>query len=332
MSPDLSVVIVNWNTRDVLLDCLRSLERAEGECGIEVIVVDNHSSDDSVARARREFPRVAVIENEDNYGFARANNIGIARATGRFIALVNSDVEVLPGCLRNLLAFMEGHPDIGMAGPRMLNPDRSLQLSCKRDPSLRIAVCEMFGLHRAFPNAPFFSGSHMNYWRHDEVRDVDVLTGCFWIVRREALARVGLLDEEFFIYGEDLDWCRRFRDAGWRVVFCPHGEAIHRIAGSSSRAPVRFLVEREKANLQYWRKHEGAGRALAYRGLLALHHAVRWFWRALESGLPVARRAPARDKRIRHGACLRWLLTGPAPRAAARPPCAVSPAGVPGCR
>lgn len=275
ISLDISVIIVAWNTQKCLVNCLRSLLEDHAGYSQEIIVVDNGSSDGSVETVESEFPHVKLVRNSENLGFAKANNIGIRASTGRYVCLVNSDVIVLDGCVGKLMEFMDQNPNIGMAGPRVLNPDRTLQVSCRHFPTIWNNLCQAFGLNKVFPKSEFFSDWFMDYWNHDSIRSVDVLSGCFWMVRRKALDEVGLLDEDFFIYGEDIDWCKRFHEAGWDMMFYPEAEAIHFGGASSSNAPIRFFLEMQKADLQYWRKHHGQFGVLIYWIIILLRQLAR---------------------------------------------------------
>lgn len=305
---DVSVIIVSWNTRDILRDCLKSIAEQTRRVTYEIIVVDNASSDDTVEMLERDFPQVKVVENEENLGFSRGNNIGIDRSSGCYMALVNSDVILLDGCLDRMVDYMDSHPKTGMAGPRALNRDGSLQVSCRKFPTLWNNFCQTIGLNYLFPKSPLFSEPFMKYWAHDQEREVDVLSGCFWMIRREALEQVGLLDEAFFFYGEDIDWCKRFHKAGWGVMFYPGAEAIHLGGASSQRMPIKFYLELQKADLRYWRKHHGRLGKLTYACVITFRHVLRL---ALGSVLYLVRPAQRPEtvyKLKRNTACLRWLF------------------------
>lgn len=306
---DVSIVIVNWNACQITCDCLKSVYGQTGNINFEVIVVDNASTDGSAEMVKRNFPRVTLVENSENLGFARANNIGIRTSKGRYACLVNSDVIMLEDCIKNLMSFMDKHPTIGMAGPRILNPDRTLQPSCRHFPTIWNNLCPALGLNRIFPKSAFFSGWIMNYWNHDSVRSVDALSGCFWMVRRKALNEVGLLDEDFFIYGEDLDWCKRFHKADWDVAFSPGAEAVHIGGASSANAPIKFYLEMQKADLQYWRKHHGRFMAAAYKMIILLRHMLRAIVRALQYMFCPSGREAALFKLRRSVACIQWILS-----------------------
>jgi len=275
LTPEVSVIIVTWNGKRYALECLASLRQNSGTVPVEVIVVDNKSSDGTPDEIRRQFPSVTLICNDANLGFAKANNIGLAVARGRYLCLVNSDVVVPAGCIENMLSFMEQNPGIGLLGPKMLAPSGDIGHSVMRLPTVWNTLCCSLGLHTLFPKSKRFGGFLMNGYPYDSIDDVEVLTGWFWMVRLRAFTQVGGLDEQFFMYGEDIDWSYRFRKAGWRIVFYPESEALHYGAASSAQAPTRFYVEMRRANLQYFRKHHGRLGGIGYKTAVLVHELVR---------------------------------------------------------
>ena len=272
---DISLIIVSWNAKLYLRDCLKSIRQDATLYQREVIVVDNASSDGSPEMVAREFPWVCLLRNSTNTGFSKANNIGIHHSQGRYVALVNSDVIVKPGCVDSLVSYLDTNLRVGVAGPRVLSGDGSIQPSCSRFPTFRRAVFRALALDTLFPTSDFLAGDFMPAQMHSKERRVDVVSGCFLVARREAVAMVGLLDERFFIYSEDVDWCKRFRKSGWQVVYYPAAEAIHFGGASSANDPERFSVEMQKADLIYWRKHHGALGGAYYRAMLLAHQLVR---------------------------------------------------------
>lgn len=306
---DVSFIIVSWNGREYLRQCLSSIS-SNGGAGIaaEIIVIDNASTDGSPEMVAEFFPGVVLVRLQENLGFAKGNNIGIARARGRYLALVNSDVELRKGCMETLVQFMDTRPKVGLVGPRILNADGSLQSSCRRFPRLWRVACRTLALDDIFPR--------LTHPAH-ESGPVDVLSGCFWFARKAAIDEVGNLDERFFMYSEDVDWCRRFRDAGWGVQYVPQAEAVHYGGASSRNAPVRFYIEMYRAQLQYQRKHGGPLAALAFGALVFLHQAIRWAGQSLVAAVRPAARTDAAYKARRSLACMKWLLRYPV---APRPP------------
>lgn len=304
---DLSVVIVTWNAVDFTRACLESLEQAADGLAMEIIVVDNASSDGTPEMVERGYPQVQLIRNLKNEGFARANNIGIRASHGQYIALLNSDVTVPSNCLRELHGFMRKSPTVGIAGPSMLGAGGERRRSCMRFPTLWSSFCRALALDTVLKTSPAFAGFLMGDFGHDRTMDVEVLNGWFWIVNRQALEQVGELDERFFIYGEDIDWCFRFRSAGWRVVFYPGAEAVHYGGASSSNAPVRFYLELQKANAQFWRKHRGRLANIGYLTTQWLHQGLRVAGYTGSYVLCKSSRSVAAHKVRRSVECLRWL-------------------------
>jgi GT2 family glycosyltransferase len=306
---DLSVVIVNWNTKKLVLECIASIIEQTERHSVEIIVVDNGSSDSSPEAIEAQFPACKVIRNADNRGFAAANNVGIAAAAGRNVCLMNSDVKVLDRALDVMCLYMAEHPRVGVLGPQILTSNLEIQNSCSELPSVWSTLTQALFLDRLFPRTALFRNRFMMSFDYSSEANVPVLSGCFLMVRREALEQVGLLDERFFIYKEDVDWCKRFGDAGWRVVFCPSARAIHYGGASSASAPVRFMIEMEKANRQYWRKHHGwlARQAAAMIGVL--HYALRLALWSLKYVMNGGGRS-AKEMIAKYAACLYFLGRG----------------------
>jgi GT2 family glycosyltransferase len=303
-------VIVGWNARRYLELCLDSLMTAPPRRSMEIFVVDNASTDGSAEMIEARYPAVKLIKSPENLGFSKGNNVAIRHCQGRYIALVNPDVIVFPGCLDALADFLDQNPKVGDVGPRVLNPDMSLQSSCRRFPTLWNNFCSAFGLAAKFKNSKFFAGEHMFYFPHDRTLAVDVIVGCFSMIRRETFEDVGLLDEGLFMYGDDVDWCRRARNKGWEVVFYPGGQAIHDRGKITAPYPVRFAVAQQRSVLHYWRKHHGFAGVLGIRIIMFFRHLLRYTLAAL-AGLARTKRDTEGDvnKQV-SSACLRELLFG----------------------
>lgn len=305
--PSLSVVIVSWNTKKILAECLESLEHCRGLC-MEIIVVDNASSDGSSEAVRMRFPEVRLVQNEANLGFAKANNIGIGLSSGRYVCLINSDVVVPDGCIEKMVMYMDQHSDIGMLGPKMILSDGTVGHSCMRFPTVWNWFCSALALDSFFKTSKLFGNFMMTDFNYDRTQDVDLLTGWFWMVRREALSQVGGLDDRFFMYGEDFDWPRRFHQCGWRVVFYHEAEAIHYCGASSSRAPVRFYVEMNRANLQYFRKHHNTLAVMGFWFAMWLRQILRLVGYGVVYLFKKSQREEAGFKVKRSLTCLCWLV------------------------
>jgi N-acetylglucosaminyl-diphospho-decaprenol L-rhamnosyltransferase len=265
--PDLSVIIVNWNVRDLLRRCLHSILANLPACQLEIIVVDNGSTDGSPEMVRTEFPQVHLLANPDNRGFTGANNQGLAVARGRYVLLLNPDTEVVGDALETLVAFADVHPDVGVVGPQLLNPDGTVQSSRRRFPTLATALLESTWLQ---PYAPrrLLARYYVLDRPDDEVQDVDWVTGAALMARREAVEQVGPLDEGFFMYSEELDWCRRFRAAGWRVVYLPTARVIHHEGKSSEQVLPARHIHFQTSKIRYFRKYHGPAAAEVLRLVL----------------------------------------------------------------
>lgn len=271
---DLSVVIVNWNVCSLLRRCLHSIlsSNQHRATGIEVIVVDNASTDGSVEMVLAEFPGVHLITNADNRGFPVANNQGIAVARGRYVLLLNPDTEVVGDALAVMVAFADVHPDVGVVGPQLLYPDGSIQSSRRRFPTLVTAFFESTWLQ---PHAPRRLLERYEFLDrpHDMVQNVDWVCGAAVLARREAVEQVGLMDEGFFMYSEELDWCRRFREAGWRVVYLPTAQIVHHEGKSSEQVVAARHIHFQTSKVRYFRKYHGAVAAEVLRLFLLGNYA-----------------------------------------------------------
>lgn len=271
---DLAIVIVNYNVSGLLRRCLQTVFASEGDFTYEVCVVDNNSADDSVEMVSSEFPQVHLIANRENVGYPAANNQGL-QALGllgknppRYALLLNPDTEVPPDAFAYFLAFMDENPDIGVAGPRLVRPDGSLDLACRRGfDSMSALFYRMVGLSRLFPHSPRFARYNMTYLDEHSQAEVDSVVGAFMWVRGEAIGEVGLLDDRFWMYGEDLDWAKRIKDAGWRIVYEPAVTVLH-VKRASSRQNPRAQLEFYRAMLLFYYKHYRATTTFWLHGLI----------------------------------------------------------------
>jgi GT2 family glycosyltransferase len=302
--PGISIVIVSWNAKHLVQQTLISLQQSCSDLSTEVFVVDNASSDGTPDMVQQEFPDVRLIRCQRNLGFAKANNVAMRLARGKYVCLINSDVTVPPGCLQRMVGYMEQDCSIGMLGPKMLARDGTTGPSCMRRPTLSIWLVHALGLSSFCKNLSL----HVTNGDSAGVQEVEVLNGWFWMVRRSALDQVGLLDEQFFMYGEDIDWCHRFWENGWKVVYFPQAAAVHYGAGSSSTMPVRFYVEMQRANLQYWKRHHNRISQFAYILILFLHQIARVLGYGAVFVLKPSVRSDVSDKIKRSAACLCWLF------------------------
>jgi N-acetylglucosaminyl-diphospho-decaprenol L-rhamnosyltransferase len=303
---ELSVVIVNWNVRDLLRSCLRSVYAGWGAdlAGLEVWVVDNASTDGSAAMVHAEFPAAIVLENRDNVGFTVGNNQAIGRARGRCVLLLNPDTEVLGDALHAMVACLDAHPDIGALGPQLLNVDRTVQSSRRRFPTFRTALLESTVLQQWWPDNNVLRRYYVLDRDDAEFQDVDWVVGACLMARQEALARIGGLDEGYFMYSEEMDWCYRLKQAGWRVVYLPTARVVH-YGGQSSRQVVAAQhIHFQRSKIRFFRKHRGAAYAALLRGFLLLNYG----YQAAAEGLKwlVGHKRPLRAERLRaYGQVLR---------------------------
>ncbi|MBC6937755.1 MAG: glycosyltransferase family 2 protein [Chloroflexi bacterium] len=272
---DLSIIIVNWNTRDLLAKCLRDVETTIKNISYETWVVDNASGDGSPEMVRRDFPNVRLIANTENVGFARANNQAMQAAEGRYILLLNSDAFVKERTIDHMVAFLDERPEAGLAGCKLLYEDGRLQPSCYRLPTLWSELVIAFGLDKLFPKSPLFGGYAMTDWDYGDVREVDVIMGAFMLARAEAVRQVGLMDESFFMYSEEVDWCYRFKQAGWKVYFTPEVETVHLWGGSSRAVKVETLLRLYRSRVHFFRKHYGRPAAALYKIILGINCLIR---------------------------------------------------------
>lgn len=309
---EVSVVIVNWRTREALRECLRSLQSQQQVNGLEIIVVDNASGDGSTEMIAEVFPQVQTIHNSQNRGFATACNQGMRVAQGRFIMLLNPDTLVPPLTIAKLLSFAKANADSAVVGCRVAKPDGSLEPTCFRYPSLLNVALSGLCLNKLLPKSRFFGREFMTWWNRDSVRDVDVITGSCMLVRREAIKQVGLMDERYFIYAEEADWCRRFAQAGWRITFTPTAEIVHLSSQSSSQCWPKMYVWQRKSILLFLEKWHGSlARRLANITLFLTTLPRISFW------LPARWLGFAGDKARQQSeamlAALRFHLTGAVP-------------------
>lgn len=313
-SVDVSVIIVNWNTCGLLRDCLTSLRAQSGRLTTQVVVVDNASSDDSVAMVRSEFPEVTLIASPVNLGFAAANNVGLRIAEGRYWLLLNPDTIVLDDCLEKCLEYADRHTDIGVLGCQVLEAHDRLQKTCFRFPTPWYTFLWCLGIGRLLKRFPVVESEELSGWDRCTERDVDVVSGMFMLVRREAAEQVGPLDEAFFVYGEEVDWCFRFARAGWRCTFAPVGRIVHRDGGGQSTklASVKMFVQQVKSRMIFFSKNRGWVAAASARVLMCCGYAARFL--ALRTLGWIRRDAALRHKSVCAGAACVFLLTGRSPR------------------
>jgi GT2 family glycosyltransferase len=271
MLDSLSICILNWNTREYLRACLQSIRDTRGELEPEVIVVDNASGDGSAEMVREEFPEVALTANTENLKYAQGNNQALRQATGTFKLLLNPDVVLQPGALAQLLGAMERHPRAGAVAPRLVHPDGSPQSSCRSFPDPAAVLYEALGLSKLFPRSRRLAAYRMGWWDHNDERTVDQPMASALMLRSAALEEIGLFDEAFPMFFNDVDLCRRLWDAGWEVWFTPAAQIIHHVGASTRQVRPEMVAESNRSLLAYYEKHyRGRVNPLAYAAVRAL--------------------------------------------------------------
>lgn len=311
---NVSIIIVNWNTRDMLRDCLASIYAQTQGLSFEVIVVDNASSDGSAGMVHEAFPQAVLIANERNRGFAAANNQAMVVAKGRYMLLLNPDTIVLDGAVQKTVAYADRRPDIGVVGCQVWENESVIQRTCARFPSVWSTLVLAAGLCRMFPRSRLLGSERMVGWNRDDERDVEVVSGMFMLVRREAIDAVGMMDEDYFVYAEETDWCYRFWRAGWRCVFTPTARIIHRDGGSKSteQVSVKMYVQMQKSLLIFQRKRRGVFAWLGVKTVYTVSMILRYLCFAGRSLL--SRSGPSKRKRDQSLAALKFHVFGIEPR------------------
>jgi GT2 family glycosyltransferase len=270
----LSVIVVSWNTRELLRKCLQTLLLEIKEIEGEVFLVDNDSADGSAQMVASEFPTVNLIANSTNRGFAAANNQALELCKGQYVLLLNPDTEVRPDAIKTLLEFMTQHPRAGIVAPQLLNSDGTIQQSCRAFPTFFNLLVELLGLSRLFPNVQRFREYKMLDWNHDDERQVDQPEGACLLLRRQVIDEVGNLDEGFFMLFEEVDWCYRIKESGWEIWFTPSARVVHHYGQSIKQVKAKMILSSHRGLYRFWYKHYRNGRwyldAPAYAGLMGL--------------------------------------------------------------
>ena len=266
---DVSIIIVSWNVAELLRRCLQSIEDGRGDLDVEVIVVDSASSDNSAEMVQTEFPDVTLLAQTENVGFPRGNNIGLEQATGDYLLLLNPDTELVGDALGTMVAYMTQHPEVGMLGPELLNSDGSHQSSRRRFPTLLTGIFESTWLQPFAPKqvlARYYvkdSGDRVS-------AEVEWVSGACMLTRRAVYEQVGGMDAAYFMYSEELDWCRRIHDVAWKIVYFPSAQVLHHHGKSSEQAVTHRHINFNQAKLRYFRKFHGRVAYFVLRNVLLL--------------------------------------------------------------
>jgi hypothetical protein len=299
-SIDVSIIIVNYNTRKYLGSCIRSISDAVGELNYEVIVVDNNSNDGSVGFIQKKFPKIKLLVNAENIGYARANNQGLKLACGNFVLLLNPDTVILDNAIQKMIDHATKNSDVGIIGCRVLNPGNKLQWdSCGSYLTLLTLFFREVGLEKLFSRCHFFDQRLMRCWQRDYSRSIDWVSGVCMLVRREIIGEIGALDERYFAYIEDMDFCRRAQQRGWKIFFLHNAEILHDSAASWRKSPGKHLFTSLMSERAYIEKHYGKPGVTLFRLSHLFGSYVRYF-----INLFFDNRRKARD----HYRILHWLI------------------------
>lgn len=318
---DMTIIVVSWNTRELLARCLASVFSSitssttafEGHIAPltgEVIVIDNGSSDGSIEMVREKYPQAHLFTSKNNVGFARANNVALRECRGRYALLLNPDTEVLAGGLDTLVSFMDQHPEAGAAGPTVLNPDGTLQQSCHRSPELTREIWRLLHGDAIYP----FGVYAMDRWSRAEPRTVDVIQGACLILRRETLNQVGILDETFYIYSEETDLCERIRQNNWKIYWVPLAQIIHYGGQSTHQVAEEMFLQLYYSKILYFRKHKGSKAASAYKIVLLLASLIRITMFRITIGSLARRQSGVKQREYQVLACYYRRLISELPR------------------
>jgi len=254
--PKISIVIVNWRTPELLRGCLNALGNDEHKDSFELYVVDNASGDESLSILSNEFSYVNVLVNEDNVGFSKACNQVIPKAKGEYVLLLNPDTVVIDNAVSKMAAFLDNNPEYGAVGPKILNEDGTLQLACRRAfPSPAAAFFRLTYLSKLFPGHPLFAKYNMTYIDPEKAASVDALSGSCMMVRKNVIDKIGLLDEDIFMFGEDIDWCWRIKQAGWQIFYNPQAVIYHSHGAASRLRPIGTTFDLHTGMEVFYRKH-----------------------------------------------------------------------------
>jgi GT2 family glycosyltransferase len=275
---DVSVCIVNWNTKDMLANCINSL--LDKTCGIsyEIIIVDNNSADGSAEMIRHCFPQCKLVDSKQNLGFARGNNLGFREATGKYILFLNPDTILITNAVYGMFMFLEAHDDVGAVGSKLLNQDKTIQFTCARTyPTLLNQLSDLMMLNRLFPKSSLFSTIEMSYWDHNNSQYVDCLSGACLFVRKSLIEMLNGFDENIFMYAEEVDLCFRIKKAGWKLYYLANEEIYHLDGASSKKRSEKYfsVILQRQSNFYYFLKHFGIFQAQLYRTIFFLGSIFR---------------------------------------------------------
>jgi len=257
MKTDLSVLIVNYNTREYLSNCIESIFLSKADLRLEVIVVDNNSNDNSIELIKSTENKILVIKNDHNLGFSKAVNIGLKKCKGKYVCILNPDTSMKSDCIGGVLKYMDKKEDVGCVSPKIINPNGTLQVSCKRSlPKIRDSFFKLIGIDKIFPDNIFFSRYNLLYLDENKTHQVEVISGACMFFRKKTIDRVGSFDESFFLYGEDIDYCHRMNQLKIKVVYLPNYEITHFKGVSAESRPYQVIFEFHDSMIKYFNKYQ----------------------------------------------------------------------------
>lgn len=275
---EVSICIVNWNTKDLLYNCIKSIEEKTFGVRYEILVVDNNSADESVEMVQREFSNCNLILSERNLGFAKGNNVAVKKASGKYILYLNPDTELVTNAIYGMYLFLEEQKEFGAVGCTLLNPDGTIQFTGARTfPNPFNQFCYLTMLNRLFPRSKFFSTIEIGYWDHMESREIDCLSGACIMVRKDIIDKLKGFDESIFMYAEDVDLCYRIRKDGWKIYYLADEEIIHMEGAASKKTSNKYfgaILQRE-SNHYFLRKHFGNAEAVKFKLVICVGSLIR---------------------------------------------------------
>ena len=306
---DLSVVIVSWNVRDLLRDCLQSVVEDIQNLDGEIIVVDAASTDGTVEMVAQDFPNIQLITPGENVGFSKGNNIGLRASQGRHVLVLNPDTVILGDALKQMVEFLDQHSEVGVVGPQLLNDDGTVQSSRRRFPTVMTGIFESTWLEAIAPKR-LLDGYYIRDRSDTEMQQVDWVQGAACTVRREVIEEVGLMDEAFFMYSEEMDWQKRINEAGWKVFYHPEAQIVHLGGKSSEQVVAQRHIYFQTSKVRYFQKHHGQMAGALIRAVVLMNYVwqlileaakglvghkrelrkerIRAYWQVLRTGLKVA--------------------------------------------
>lgn len=290
----LSIIIVNYNSKELLKNCVDSIYAQSMNIPFDVWIVDNNSSDDSLKAVETNYPQVNIIKNKENLGFAYANNQAILKTRADYILLLNPDTVVTDNALEKMVKFMKNNPDVGIAGCRILNEDGSLQLACRRSiPTPKVAFFRLTGLSKLFPKSKTMAQYNLTYLDPDETHEVDAVSGSFLMIRKSVIDDIGMLDERFFMYGEELDWCLRAKQNGWKVIYYPRAQITHYKGQCSKSNSRKAAFEFYRSMYLFHKKHFAPDHSLLTNYFIYFGIVLKMFssWRSFLFSHKVGSRA-----------------------------------------